>query len=133
MNEHRKMCSTKAQRLWMTQQVLAIAIANGASMTARDSKLYGKRCTALLISKGEWRCMMDFDGNSRVGAFLGHWYHDGESDATLPPYFGFTIHGSENPYHRRKATTCENTFAGFLESIRAGLEALPPANVSAAA
>jgi hypothetical protein len=78
----------------------------------------------LTLGKGPWRVMVDFDAKSNVGAFLGHWYHDGEGPETLPEGFGATIQGSENPYHRRKATLCSDSFAAFVESLRAGLLAL---------
>lgn len=125
MNEHRRLCATKSQREQMARQITKLAASHGATTMQRNSGIIHKRCIALVVAKGEWRCMIDLDGDSRVGAFMGHWYHDGESDATLPKHFDATILGSENPYHRRKATTCQDSFAGFLDSIRRGLEALP--------
>ena len=126
MNEHKRLCKNAASRNMMASKVRTIAEECGAVCTMREGGTYSPRATKMNLAKGPWRCMLDFDGDSRVGAFLGHWYHEGDGAETLPPHFDLTIRGSENPYHRRRATTCAVGFDDFLTSIKAGLLALQP-------
>lgn len=125
MNEHKRLCSKATSRKALAAQIEAVARECGAACAERNLGIAKSRSIDLRLRKGPWCCMIDLDGDSRVGAFLGHWYHDGEGPETLPAHFDLTIRGSENPYHRRKATSCCYTFEAFLESLRAGLMALP--------
>jgi len=123
-SEYKRLCASAASRETLARAIEAIARESGASVTRRPAYLSRARAVLLLVSKGAWRCMIDFEAQSSVGAFLGHWYHDGGGAETLPLHFGLTIRGSENPYHRRKATSCCDSFDAFCVSIRAGLMAL---------
>lgn len=124
-SEHKRLCGQAVGRERLARQIEALAGECGATTERRPAYLGHKRAILLLISKGEWRCAIDLDGDSRVGAFLGHWYSDDhDSAATLPDGFAGAIRSSVNPHHRRKATTCEDSFEGFLASLRGGLNAI---------
>ena len=127
-SEHKRLCSTKVSREKLAAQIEALATECGAQCTRRETYLQRKRQIGLLLTVGMWRCMLDLDAGCDSGAFLGHWYHDGDGQETLPKHFDLTIRGSENPYHRRKATSCQERFADFLDSLRAGLTALHAAD-----
>lgn len=79
------------------------------------------------LSLGVYRVSMSFTGDSHVGAFLGHWDiedRDTDRSSIYPAEFGADIRGNVNPYHHRKATTCEDSFDRFLVSIEGGLRCL---------
>lgn len=81
----------------------------------------GPREEKVALRKGDCCVTMHFEGGSKVGAFLAHWYEDGATG--FAPYtnaFAAAIHGSCNPYHHAKATTCEYSFENFLASLRGG-------------
>lgn len=120
--EHAILCGTKASRESLLAQIVALAEKCGATAHMRDS--YRERSLEVTLTKMPWSCNITFDGASHVGAFLGHWYHDGTGNETLPDSFGSAIQGSVNQFHRRKATTCESHFPLFLLSIERGLQAL---------
>lgn len=120
-SEHRTLCASKGSRARMAQQTADLATRHGWETDTRTST----REIALNIHKGALRVSLDFDGTSHVNAFLAHWNVDTSSD--LKPYtasFAAAIHGSNNPYHLCKATTCENTFRGFLASLEGGFKFL---------
>lgn len=133
-NEHRRLCSTKASRAKLVAEIQSLATECGATAVVRENTREENsrgRDIGVVLGIGEWRCMMHFDGDSHVDAFLGHWYSDNlESKATLPKNFGLTIRGSENEYHHRKATTCTDTFDEFKASLRAGFSALRGSDAS---
>ena len=124
-SEYARLCGTAASRAKLAAEIAALAQECGATVMVPEWAGLHPRAESMVLAKGDWRCMFDFDGASHVGAFLGHWYSDNYDSAdTLPKHFGLTIRGSENEYHRRKATTCTGTFEQFKESLRAGLMAL---------
>lgn len=122
-SEYKRLCGTEKSRKSLAKQVEALAAKHGATVTRRENYL-AKRCVGLTLAIGPYRCMMDFRGGSYVDAFLGHWHNETGSSATYPADFAASIRGSVNPYHRQKATTCSDTFEGFLASIESGLESL---------
>lgn len=124
-NEHRVLCATKASRNRMVGQVFELADRYGWNHSDRVDG----REIRLSLNKGATCVSLDFDGDSRVGVFLARWYVSTavEVDADFGPYdaqFAAAIRGSNNPYHLCKATTCEDTFRGLLESLEGGFKFL---------
>ena len=122
-SEHRRACSTIAKRKALAARVKALADRYGAVTTISPSPLTPTD-VSVTVAFNVFRVSMTFRGRSNVGAFLGHWHiNDYDSDRSIayPVEFGADIRGSRNPYHGRKATTCEDTFDGFLHSIERGL------------
>lgn len=124
-NEYRMLCAAKASRNRMSEQVRELADRYGWGYSAREDG----RETRVSLNKGVTCVSVDFDGGSRVGAFLAHWYVSTavEVDVGFKPYdasFAGAIRGSNNPYHLCKATTCEDTFRGLLESLEGGFKFL---------
>lgn len=126
MNECRKACATKVGRAAMMTAVKAMAAEIGATIEAPDG-IQSPRRVGLYICMGPYRCMMHFDGESRVDAFLGHWFIEERDAASFPDNFGAIIGGSINQYHKRKATTCQDSFVEFLGCISDGLKCLKEA------
>lgn len=125
-NEHRMLCAAKASRTRMAGQVRELAARYGWQDT--DGLEDGREIRVALY-KGATCVSLCFDGASRVGAFLAHWYVSTqvEVDSDFKPYdarFAAAIHGSNNPCHLCKATTCEDTFRGLLESLEGGFKFL---------
>lgn len=125
-SEHKTLCASAKSREQLARRIEAIATECGAIVTRWENYLPRDRAILLTVAKGDWRVMIDFDGKSKVGAFLGHWYADSKADSgiELPKLFDFIIRGSMNAYHRRKATSCQDSFEAFADSIKAGLLAL---------
>lgn len=121
-SQHKTLCGTKASRAKLAARITALVQECGATVAETDS--FSGRGIALTVTKMPWSCNVDLEGGSNDGAFLGHWYHDGCGDEKLPDGFASAIRGSVNEYHRRKATTCEEDFDRFLESLERGLKAL---------
>jgi hypothetical protein len=124
-SEHRTLCASKGSRARMAQQTTDLAAQHGWET---DTKHDAREITVSL-RKGALRVSLDFDGASHVNAFLAHWNVDTSSD--LKPYtagFAVAIRGSNNPYHLCKATTCEDTFRGFLASLEGGFRFLASLN-----
>jgi hypothetical protein len=122
-NEYERLCSTKAGRADVTQQIVALAERHGATVLEHDEHLEDRE-TYLRLAIGPYRVSMHLEGNGCPGAFLGHWHMDTSSEATYPTSFGVTIRGGLNTFHYRKATTCEETISGFLGSLERGFQVL---------
>lgn len=112
--------STKAKRSALAKSLKQIAVDNDATTEITESA----SALCLRITKGPYRVGIELNGKSQCDALLAHWYVDFKTDACYPADFGYTIHGSINPYHFRKATTCDEDVSLFLESIANGLAAL---------
>ena len=110
-----KEMSTKAKRSKLVEAVKILAEKHGAIIEI-DPRL---RDIYVCLSLAPYHVSMDFDGSSRVGAFMGHWFTD--EHATFPTNVGITCGGSINTFHYGKATTCEDTFEAFLSRLDAGL------------
>lgn len=118
-SEHAICCSTEKARKRAVAQIEELARECGATIEMHEFN--GAREIGLELCFGPYACMMHFDGDCRAGSFMGHW-HTGSRDARYPETFWRV--GSLNTYHFGKATTIEDTFAGFLDKLRAGLAIL---------
>ena len=124
-NEHDRLVSTKEGRDQCVAEIKRIAsLYPGAAVQLHE--FTGPREIGLDLTYGPFFCAMYFDGSDHAGAFIGHWYmnraRDDESAKTYPDTFWRV--GSFNTFHKQKATTIENTFAGFLAKLEEGLELL---------
>lgn len=121
VDEYRAVCLTKGGRESAARRITAIAAKHGA--TVERSNYGGPREVTLSLKLGDFGLLIHLDGASRVGAFLGHWHTNVAPfrKVQYPRDFATTIGGSINEYHFRKATTCEETWRGFLRSIDDGL------------
>lgn len=121
---YKEVISTKKARKAAADAVRAL----GAEFGWEPANSYhapGPREEQVNLRKGDCRVMMHFEGGSNVGAFLAHWYAEGGAGfAPYPNSFAAAIHGSCNTCHHAKATTCEDSFDGFLKSLRGGFEFL---------
>lgn len=124
--EYARLCSTVSGRVALAAELLAVVREHGGTLAWPEVGLAGDRLTRLEVSVGPYRCMLDLDGNSRAGAFIGHWYIERDADESVQysGLFGLAIRGSVNPYHWQKALTCEDTWDGFKRSIGTGLDFL---------
>ena len=125
MSEHSILCRTQAKRERLASEVTRVAESCGATVT-RGQTLEIEKGTLLRldIAKGPYRLAIDFDGKSKVGAFLGHWHTETRSEARYPADFGSTVKGTLNTFHFGKATTCEESWSHFVASVEAGLSVL---------
>lgn len=114
-----KLVSTKDKRLKIANNIKSTAEKLGASITINEDPTE----ITISIKKGHYRISIDLDGKSHVYCFLAHWHTD-RTGVVYPKNFDAIIGGSVNPYHYAKATTCEETEEGFLNSIENGLRAL---------
>lgn len=123
--EYAKRSSTAKGREELAKAVELLAEQSGAK-TERGPKNTMERNITLYVIVGSYRCMMHFCGESNVGAFLGHWHmgSDAPHEMEYPEGFASAIRGSVNPHHRRKATSCEETFDGHLRVLASGIEKL---------
>lgn len=118
--------STNAKRLAALARIQAMAAAIGIECEHEDAPL-STREIWVRLSFGPYRCNVDLDGDTNVGAYLAHWHMshgpDGEGK-TYPEAFGLRVGGDVNQYHKRKATTCVDTFDSLLFHLQAGFEKL---------
>lgn len=119
-SEYAICCSTEKGRKRMVTRIEELASECGATVEMHEFN--GPREIGLELCFGPYRCMMHFDGTSRVDAFMGHWHVTTESDARYPDMFWRV--GSLNTYHFSKATTIEYTLPAFLLKLREGLTIL---------
>lgn len=123
-SEHRTLCATKASRAKLTKDIIALAERCGAHVIEVNTEDHPRE-TFIALGLGPYRVATWLDGGSNVGAFMGHWHSDVYSpDARYPVTFALDIRGTLNTCHYRKATTCEDTFEGFLASLERGFESL---------
>jgi hypothetical protein len=102
-----------ADRTRMAAALAAIAATFGASFQAETGNSLAPRRTYVTIERDGCAVHVSLDGDSRVGAFLGHWV----SDRRLSSGFCNSI----NPFHRMKATSCVTVWDAFTVEIEAGL------------
>jgi hypothetical protein len=121
-SEFATLCATDKSRKKLLARINELAGSLGA--TVKLHEFNGPREIGLTIKLGPYRCMVEFEGGSHVGAFLGHWHTEMASSVKYPRNFASTIQGSLNEYHFGKATSCEDTFDGFLRSLSNGFAAL---------
>ena len=125
-NEHRRLCATAKGRKALADQVCALAARFNAPATVLPGIL-NNRELRIRIAFGIYCVDMSFAGDSNVGAFIGNWHIEDrgtDRSAYYPAEFGADIRGTRNPYHGRKATTCEESFERFLISLEGGLRCL---------
>lgn len=122
---YKQIGSTKKAREKALAELKILAAENEASLEVDDLLSDGKHIH-LTIAKGAYRVGITLDNIRGLDAFLGHWYTDYKAVATYPKDFGYTVGGSINNYHWRKATTVQYTWDAFKEKIAAGLKVLPP-------
>lgn len=120
--EHATLCATEKSCKRCVARIEALAAKYGATIEFHEFN--APREIGLDLVFGPYRCMIHFDGGSKVGAFLGHWHVDHKSAATYPVTFGADIQGTINTYHYSKATTCAHSWHAFIWSIENGLAAL---------
>ena len=120
-SEYAKLCATKASREKLAARAKEIVEANGWTFW-RNDVLCRDRELCFTASRGGHHVNFDFDGASRVDAFLAHWHTD--SGFTFPKSFGVCVGGDVNTYHYGKATTCVETFDAFLSCLEGGFQKL---------
>lgn len=108
-------CATKACRDLMAKRIEEMAAEIGAEAIREDMGRMHSRGIYMRVSRGPYYVTMSFDGDSRVGAFLGHWNIASGSDATFPRDFLET----PNQFHFCKATTCTDSFLQFRNRLMA--------------
>lgn len=131
-NAYKLACSTKAKREALVGRIEALAGQLGVAVEAKPGALR-ERAITVYMQLAHYRVLMTFDGDSNVGAFLGHWHTEypidmprAERDA-LPNYpksFGSYCGGSVNDITWGKATTCVETFEELLFFLESGFAAL---------
>lgn len=126
--EHATACKTAKGRERCAAAVEDLAKRMGATGSRSPHYEHAPRRIQLELAFGPYRCSMSFDGDSNVGAFLGHWFVSIDSNARYPKAFGVAINGTVNTYHYSKATTCEGAFWTFLYSLEKGLATLANEN-----
>lgn len=118
--------STKAKRAAALARIQEMAASIGIECEHEDAPL-STREVWVRLSFGPYRCNVDLDGDTNVGAYLAHWHMshgpDGEGK-TYPTAFGLFIGGDVNQYHKRKATTCVETFDDLLHCLESGFAKL---------
>jgi len=120
-SEHARMCATAKSREAMAARCKAIVEANGWTFWRNDILCRGREI-CFTASRSGHHVNFDFDGASRVNAFLAHWHAD--SGFTFPKSFGVYTGGDVNTFHYGKATTCVETFDAFLSCLEAGFQKL---------
>lgn len=125
------LCRQKKNRALFANEVKALAERLGATCRIDAEGRLREREIYVVVQIGHYAVSMHFDGDSNVGAFLGHWHMDVTAPnwRDLPVYprdFAGVIGGSMNEIHWGKATTCECGFDGFLMSLELGIERLKP-------
>lgn len=109
-SEHARLCATAKSRAHLVEQCRTLALDLGCTFQTTPSIL-APRSMTLMFGYGPYLMSTRFDGDSRCGAFIGHWYiGQGKTNATFPASFA-----NVNPCHRRKATTCADGFEDFLD------------------
>ena len=117
-SQYGAMCSTAAKRKAAANKVCDVLRDIGVPVTVQLSE---PRAICLLSTFGPYRCSMEFNGASDLGAFLAHWFTDtNDRDATYSFEFESKARSHVNAYHRRKATTCCDGFDQFLTNITTG-------------
>ena len=121
-DDYRSHCRSAAGRNRLLARLQELATEVGATLTRGEfddpTEIH------VTLTRGPYAVSTWLNGRSNVGAFLGHWHTELRSGATYPRDFAAAIDGTLNTCHFGKATTCENSFAAFLESLRAGFRVL---------
>lgn len=121
-SEYKHLCGTKASRAKLAYGLEAIAARHG--FVAVTSK-HGREIR-VEIELGPYRVSAYFNGESRVDAFLAHWFTETRSDARYPADFGAFCQGPVNQIHYGKATTYAETYAELLRAVDRGIAHLKP-------
>lgn len=119
-----KALSTTKKRRTIANALKDIALRHGATYSEQPG-YYAPRSIDWRIEKGDYFVRGDLNGDSRCGAFIGHW--NVRSAATYAKFghnFACATHAAINEFHGQKATTCEDTDYCFLAEIDAGLAVL---------
>jgi hypothetical protein len=116
---YKKACGTAANRRVMMDACEALAVKYSATWARKPCYVApGERVRGehMNLTCGEYELSFEFDGSSRVGAFLGHWH--GSRAAHYPADFPAQ---SVNTITHGKATICVDTFGQFLAYVERGL------------
>jgi hypothetical protein len=121
-SEYAALCATAKSRESLAAQCEAIALARGWTFERNEISCRGREL-CFTCSNGGHHVNFDFDGASRVTAFLAHWWTD--RDFTFPLGFSVFAGGRIDAYEARNgrqsnATTCVDTFEGFLKCLDVG-------------
>jgi len=121
------LCSKKENRAEFAALMVEMAEAEGAVATVEiDEKC---RETRIEIAIGHYRVAMYFEGDTKIGVFMGHWFTAVTPDETLPLYpatFTRIIGEKGRAEETHKATTITATFDHFYALIRRGLRHIKP-------
>jgi hypothetical protein len=121
------LCSQKANRAEFAAHMVEMAEKNGAVATVEIDEKY--RETRVEIAIGHYRVSMYFEGDTKIGVFMGHWYTSIPLGETLPLYpatFVRVIGEKGRAEETHKATTITATFDHFYALIQRGLRHLRP-------
>ena len=111
--------STKAARAELAEKIRALAESYGATIRITRPSIWHKNG----IDLGPYRCGVDLVPSMWPGAWLAHWYTNDHA-AAYPSSFAAAARSTVNPYRHARATTCEDTLAGFLSCLEGGLRSL---------
>lgn len=106
----------KSERERVAQLFEALALRAGATCTRNRYEIDGPREISLHISKDGCVVNVDLEGDTRVDAFLGHWFFDDRRGRLFVA--GFDGYGYR-PHH--KATSMTETAEDLLTIIEAHL------------